>query len=44
MTSSVITTIILKEFVIEMRNKIIKIKRIPDKPEHDYKLRGRLLD
>jgi len=44
MTSSVITTIILKEFVIEMRNKIVKIKIIFDKPEHHYKLRDYLLD
>jgi hypothetical protein len=42
--SSVITTIILKEIDIEMRNKIGKIKRIFEKPEHHYKLRGHFLD
>jgi len=38
--SSVITAIILKEIDIEMRNKIGKIKRIFEKQEHHYKLRG----
>jgi hypothetical protein len=42
--SSVITTTILKENDIEMRNKIVKVKRILEKSEHHYKLRGHLLD
>ena len=41
--SSVITTMILKEIDIDMRNKIVKIKWILEKPEH-YKLWGQLLD
>jgi hypothetical protein len=41
---SVITTMILKEIDIDMRNKIVKIKRILEKPEHHYKLWGHLLD
>ena len=35
---------ILKEIDVDMRNKIVKIKRIFEKPEHHYKLRGHLLD
>jgi hypothetical protein len=42
--SSVITTMILKEIDIEMRNKIVKINIIFEKPEDHYKLRGHLLD
>jgi hypothetical protein len=34
----------LKEIDIEMRNKIVKIKRIFDKPECHYKIRSHLLD
>jgi hypothetical protein len=36
--SSVITTMILKEIDIDMRNKIVKIVGILEKPEHHYKL------
>jgi hypothetical protein len=42
--SSVVTMIISKEIDIEMRNRIGKIKRIFEKPEHNYKLRGHFLD
>jgi hypothetical protein len=42
--SSVITTMILKEIDIEMRNTIVKIKVIFEKPEDHYKLRVHLLD
>jgi len=38
--SSIITTIILKE-IVEMRNKIVKIKKIY---KYHYKLRGHFLD
>jgi hypothetical protein len=34
--SSVITIMILKEIVIEMRNQIVKIKRISEKQEYHY--------
>jgi hypothetical protein len=42
--SSVITTMNLNEFDVEVRNKMVKIRRIFEKPEHHYKLRGHLLD
>jgi len=42
MTSGVIRIMILKEIDIEMRNEIVKIKRISEKPEHHDKLWGHL--
>ena len=42
--SSVITTMVLKEIDIDMRNKIVKIKIILERPDHHYKLWGHLLD